>query len=86
MNLSITAPPPSLSAAADSLDSELAQPAMKLLTLAHRSRPQAYPVNLGPGAANCPWIPTPLTDLALIIKAVNDLGPDSPYFEQVLRQ
>ncbi|KAL6090699.1 hypothetical protein STEG23_013576 [Scotinomys teguina] len=45
----------------------------------------AFPVNVGPSAANQPWIPTPLADLSLVSKATNESGPDSSYFEQVLQ-
>lgn len=39
---------------------------------------EAFPVNLGSDVAASPWIPTPLADLALIIKAASDSAPDSP--------
>lgn len=46
----------------------------------------SFPVNVGPSAAAQSWVPTPFADLALIRNAANEYTPDSPYFEQVLRQ
>lgn len=43
-----------------------------------------FSVNIGPKVAIQPWIPTPLTDLSLIHKAVNESDPNSPYFKQFL--
>lgn len=45
--------------------------------------PSIFAVIMGPNATAPPWVPTPLTGLALIRKAANESGPDYPYFEQV---
>lgn len=45
-----------------------------------------FAVNVGEDAEFRPWIPTPINDLTMLKKASQESGPNSPYFEQVLKQ